>query len=171
MSLNMAIIGPSDITAYERHGLSAIRMRQHLHALCNALLADDPTNILTIVPYKGVAVEAAIAYRGLGGEVHGVFDDSLARSGNFAANKRYCLQLSKCPPGVIIDDYLVSRVDCLLALGISAGTMKELLANSGVRKPAFLFSECVSCFPRELADNLNVTLVDRAEDVALHALR
>ena len=129
------------------------------------MLTYQPAPILSIVPYKGIPVEAAKIYSQLGGEVHGLFDESLSNSRNFHRNKDHCAYLCKCPTSSTIEDYLINYVDVILVFGVSYGTMKELLSNKVIHKSVFMFRQCISAFPLELVTPLNIKIVSDVSDI------
>ena len=157
----IAILGPSDMEVFKVFKImDTSALSEEIAEGCRLLKQCTRSPIVAIVPYKGLPVEVARSYQAIGGEVHGLWDDSLSKSKTFAKNKAVCTSLFKCPDSIPIQRFLVNYVDTLLVMGISHGTLKELLENNIVKKQVFLHSKFVTVLPMELQACFNIQVFD-----------
>ena len=165
----IAILGPSDMEVFKVFKImDTSALSEEIAEGCRLLKQCTRSPIVAIVPYKGLPVEVARSYQAIircripekKTLVHGLWDDSLSKSKTFAKNKAVCTSLFKCPDSIPIQRFLVNYVDTLLVMGISHGTLKELLENNIVKKQVFLHSKFVTVLPMELQACFNIQVFD-----------
>ncbi len=120
---------------------------------------------LVVVPDRGVAVHAAQAYR----EAHGPRLIGLFPSGGNGVLDASAIHLDEhrylCDQlidGLTWHDqhpYICQLADVMLAIGLSCGTMGELVWTKWTRTPAVVIQPLVSGIPLEILAEANIHLV------------
>jgi len=162
--MKVAVLGPTDIAATaSAAGLDPAALVRTARQAGAQLAAGGYE--LVVVPDRGVAVHAAIAYR----EAHGPRLIGLFPSGGNGVLDENAIQLDEhrylCDlaiDGLTWHDqhpHICQLADVMLAIGLSCGTMGELVWTKWTRTPAVVIRPLVSSIPPEIVAEANIHFV------------
>jgi hypothetical protein len=164
----VGIVGPTNTALIEETaGLSAGALERAAREV-GAFLAEQSL-AMVCVPVKGVPMWALEAYQQAGGK------DSLALWPGLGDQFEKGTKTTPGKPELaekMRDDLtwaqepfeLAKTCDCLIAIGLSCGTMVEIIATKWMkRRPVLCLSQLMTGIPAEIAAELNIRYSDSVE--------